>query len=717
MFIKSLEIENYRQYTQRSFEFAKINLIKGAPDTGKSTILKAIDLLLRNYPGEGYDHFIKVNENSFRVNGSMVHKGQDIDYEVIHERGKTTKRNLNYQDKLHKNKAAVDEMARIINPVLLEYSSILPQKSKDNVLIKPKAKKLDELKRLFEISNLDIVSVNLKTEVSELDQEIKDLKKEVDTLESITFDYQDVPELADIEEVKKEHAKLEKKKQKYDELITAYNQYKEDLNKYNDAQNKIKGLSVSIKAIEDELITTQETVHIIPDFNYEEYFGIQNELDSIEQKKEQLEKDKKQYDTYIKQISLYQAKIEETEKEIDSLILIDLPKVTFTREDIKNKEEEKNNLKYEIQSLTKKIELAEKGHCPECGQDYCADVNSLKELLSQTIQKAEQVKKDINEILELSADYAAKEQANEKTLIKKESLIEKKKEYENLLSGIESVTEPENINFTRKTALLNSKLNALEKVKEEKEKAERLNKSIQEKLQSLKDQINEKKSQLGLYEKIKEPVEVIEPETFDNETYGELSRQLIIHDEQVKNRNRIIEENEKTKKKQRENQSLIEKKLKEIEDKEFNHKVKSDGRKVIDSRIIPELMAAGTSYLQEKMNEFFQRNAPEYDIKFDENMAVWFRIDDTWLPLEQFSGFREDLVRISFMRGVSSIEHSGILLMDEGEAAADVELSTKLFDIILDDPELEQIFAITHKTETVDYLVNNYGANLIEVGK
>lgn len=717
VYIPSLNLINFRQYSSKTFEFGKINVIKGAPDSGKSTILKALDILLRNYPGEGYDYFIKVGEEEFTIEAPMMHRGEELFYSITNAKGKTTQRTLEYNGKTYKNTGAVAQMADILNPVLLEYSSILPQKGKDNVLIETKAKKTEKLKKLFEISHLDSVSANLKIEQAELEQEVKDLKKEIDTLEALVFEYQDVPIVPDITTIKKEYEELSKEKELFDLKDKAYQEYLAKKKEYENAQNELATLKIEIDTIGQSIKEQSQSIKPVPDFNIDEYYTTKNELESIEQKKLQAEKDKKAYQTYVEQKTGYEEKIQSYAVELESLpLLIPVKQLEFTVEDIKNKEKELSDLEYDLKDFQKQLVLAENGHCPECGQDYCVDVSAIKEKIQKIIQTKDLLEKEILQMQTEWQAYQEQTKENEKAQTKRDSLIDKKKEYENILANIAKVDEPDKVDFTRKSLILSNKLKTLEQAKQDKEQTEKENAKIDEAVQSLKTQLISIKANESVYEKVKEPIEVDSPGEFDLEKYNEISRQLIVNEEQVRNRDRIIEENAKTRERQEKNQSTILEKIKEMEDKEFLRKVKADARKVVDSKLTPDLMAKGTSYLQAKMNEFFQKNAPQYDIKFEKDMSIWFKIEDTWLPLEHFSGFREDLVRLSFMRANATIEHSGILIMDEGEASADIESSTRLFDIILDDPELEQLFAITHKAETIDYLVNEYGANVIEVG-
>lgn len=716
MFLNSLSLTNYRQVNHKEYIFSRINIIKGAPDTGKSTILKAIDLLLRNYPGEGYDHFIKVGEKSFNVIGNMMHKSKDIVYDINHERSKTTRRKLQYQDKVYNNSAAVVKMSEIINPVLLEYSSILPQKSKDNVLTKQKAKKVEELKRLFEISNFDIVSSNLKNEATILDQEVKELQKEIDMLQTLTFDLQEEPVLPDIAEVKKRYEELSLQKERYDKEILEYNSYQDKKKEYDKAVSEIISLRKEVADRELLIVLRQSELQEITDFDFDLYYSTKNELDNIEAKQEQHKRDRQIYEAYIKQKKEYTDKIEELTYFKNSLIIKEVTPSSLILGELSINRNEFAIASFELETLNKKLELAESGKCPECGQDYCVDISELKRLIETTTQRKNDLEKLVAVQEKELSDFEAITKENEKTSASITRMDDSISEYTKLLSKLIEVEEPAKIDFTRNTLSLKSKLSKLEEEKKVRNEKEEANKNLADQIHKIGNQVYEDKAKISVLSEIREPPLKEEPDYFDTYFYQQISNQIAVYEEQVKNKERIIEENEKIKKKRNDNDVLITKKNKIKEDKEFDQKVKSDSRKVIDSKLIPELMATGTVFLQGRMNDFFQRNAPEYDIKFDDNMAVWFRIEDTWLPLEHFSGFREDLVRISFMRGVSDIEHSGILLMDEGDGAADVALSTKLFDIILDDPEIEQLFAITHKPETIEYLVNNYGANLIEVG-
>ena len=77
MLIKTLQLNNFRCYSEAKFEFdPSLTIIHGKNATGKSTILEAIHVLglAKSYRANSDFDLIKINELSYYVKGEILNQ-------------------------------------------------------------------------------------------------------------------------------------------------------------------------------------------------------------------------------------------------------------------------------------------------------------------------------------------------------------------------------------------------------------------------------------------------------------------------------------------------------------------------------------------------------------------------------------------------------------------------------------------------------------------
>jgi len=173
--IKSLQIRNYQSHKDSKFEFSNgINIIIGNSDSGKTAILRAIDLLINNKP-DGID-FITHSENECQVN---VETNNNI---ISRIKGKNNLYKLNNDEFKALGKGVVpEEIKNVIN-----FDDLNLQKQFDNHFLLSNSS--GEVARILnKIIKLDIIDNVL----SKCESKKRGSKRKVEIIENEIKNFQD----------------------------------------------------------------------------------------------------------------------------------------------------------------------------------------------------------------------------------------------------------------------------------------------------------------------------------------------------------------------------------------------------------------------------------------------------------------------------------------------------------------------------------------------
>lgn len=347
------------------------------------------------------------------------------------------------------------------------------------------------------------------------------------------------------------------------------------------------------------------------------------------------------------------SRIEELEQKKKNLCIVRTSPPTETVDKYVQK---KISISSTIDNLQKEIELVSQGKCHVCGQNYHGDKVELK-----------------NRFLQLSKEVID----------------------------------------------INNKLSFVQEAWKEYEQKKKDNQRIIEHLQAIDDQIAFYQKELKQNESPAlpvEPLKIVYTGNYDEDRFQHLQKQIIVHEQLLENKRTIEEFNEKQRGNIQERDRKVSELLFERDRIEHRISIKSEAKKILETKITPYIMSRGIDYIEQRMNDFFQSNAPEYTIRINDNLGIDYTLNgETWASLRSFAGFRQELTNFAFMYAIRQIENPGLFLIDEGESSADSESSQSLFDTLAQDKELEQIIAITHNLETVSSLRREYNAKVIEL--
>lgn len=721
LFINNLKIKNFKNIEDIDLNFSKINLISGEAGNGKTAIQQSLILMLCNYIEGKLEDYINWQNNSkeFLLNMNFSYMSNKYNYEI--KCGKSTDRILKIgNEEYFKSDAYKYISDNILDPVLTLYSNISEQGKTASLLFETPAKGLEIIKKIFKLDSLNEKVEEMKVEIKENKNRIDILEAEKNILESREFEFVDIPELpkVNIDELNKKKVQLEKDKEIYNKELEQHTKYKEKLSQYNEYQEKLEVLKEELKKIVNE--KNQFDLNSIS-VDYDKIKELNNFI--IEKDKEivKLDYDLQNYEKSIKLVETLDNKILKIEKEISDIDIKRIERCKYSEKDIENIDDEIISCKEKINKLRNQLKLVEEGKCFNCGTVF---------------ESSEEEKDDIKKVIE-DTDNLLKRRLSEKEEVKKRikeyeiklnelnNNIDKKKSYESQLQELRKEKEEIVIKEIDKNVI--DKLKEEIKIKKELHNSLEENRKEYENIKNKVDELNQKEK--SVEEKI-EIYNIEKPEEFKfSIEFNEKEYNILIEDIQkynyaVRERENFIKQNEKIKEEKKKVEKEIDSKNEEIHKKSRRNQILNESQKILNKDFSSYVINMRTSYINQKMNEFFQRAYQgRYRIKFEQDkkgIGFYYSKDgEDWHSTVTLSGFERQLFSIGFRLALTTLQDSKILLLDEVDSDASTEKSLMLYKNLLSESNIDQFFIISHNEETKEYIRNQIGCSefSIENGK
>jgi DNA repair exonuclease SbcCD ATPase subunit len=209
--------------------------------------------------------------------------------------------------------------------------------------------------------------------------------------------------------------------------------------------------------------------------------------------------------------------------------------------------------------------------------------------------------------------------------------------------------------------------------------------------------------------------------------YDSLQRKINIHETNILNRQKAITHNELIKTKEQEDNLLLSELKVELDDLYSSIQVLKSSKNILDKDLSPFLLESGVVDIVNIMNHIFTKIHPDYEISIKQekkNLEFFYNYLDTKgerisHPVLMASGFERQIISLSFKLALTILSGSRILFLDETDSDASEENSIIFYDRLLETNVLDQVFIVSHKPETVNHLINNFGARCfyLENGK
>ena len=637
MKIKYLKIQNFKNISDVEItNFRELNIITGQNGEGKSSILQSLIFLLTDSLSDKIEEFVKWGEDSFSLHILFNHAGQEYDYEITGGK-KGTKRTLyvNGPDNVYLNSDATKKLAEIINPLLTLYSAISEQSNVSRLLFEKQADQLEKLKKLFGIEKLHNIVDDIKADIKVNDTKLIELETEVKVLENRKYNFVDEPDENEIEKIKQDNEKLV--------LI--------DLPEYDDSR-----LS-----------------------------SLQKECNDSEKKEIVLKNSIKQYEQTFNTLANLEAKKLIKNKENENLVVKRLPRgEEITEESLKKLQEDLNRINVELLQYDKKYSLCLSGKCPECEQEYHADIKQIEKT-----------------IIQLKSDKA------EITLVL-ESETQRRKEIEQIKK------DNEKIQFQK---------NRIEKeIQDIDKEIENISKTIvkpEGNIADIQDSLSNTKQAIQKYEIVKKEYENITKQNNNIEKLKqENENKILVIQTQIESAKK---QNELVRQEMTSDRGKVQKLQEDIDNLKLENRQLESTKKVIDKEFSAWIISNGIDFIKAEMNKFFTKTYNKgliVDIVQDKKGIEFLYGEnaESLRTINMASGFEKAILAMSFRYALCGMQNLGIMILDEIDSDASDENSIKLFKMLLTNKEI-QFFIVTHNVQAVDIMEQEYNAKIFEIDK
>ena len=637
MKIKYLKIQNFKNISDVEItNFRDLNIITGQNGEGKSSILQSLIFLLTDSLSDKIEEFVRWGEDSFSLHILFNHAGQEYDYEITGGK-KGTKRTLyvNGPDNVYLNSDATKKLAEIINPLLTLYSAISEQSNVSRLLFEKQADQLEKLKKLFGIEKLKDIVEDIKADIKINDTKLIELETEVKVLENRKYNFVDEPDENEIEKIKQENDKL---------VLVDFSQY-------------------------DEISHSQ----------------LQTECNDLEKKEIILRNSIKQYEQTFNTLANLESKKLIKNSENEKLVIKRLPRgEEITEESLKKLQDDLNRINVELLQYDKKYSLCLSGKCPECEQEYHADIKQIE----KTIVQLKSDKAETTLVLEAETQRRKEieqiKKDNEKIQFQKNRI---EKEIQDIDKEIETISKT----IVKPEGNLDDIQNNISKIKKDIQRYEILKKEYEE--------INKHNSNI---EKLKQ----------ENEN------KILIIQTKIESAKK---QNESIRQEMTSDRGKVQKLQEDIDNLKLENRQLESTKKVIDKEFSAWIISNGIDFIKAEMNKFFTKTYNKgliVDIVQDKKGIEFLYGEnaESLRTINMASGFEKAILAMSFRYALCGMQNLGIMILDEIDSDASDENSIKLFKMLLTNKEI-QFFIITHNVQAVDIMEQEYNAKIFEIDK
>lgn len=726
MKIKKLQIKNFKNISDIEIDnFDKINLVQGNTGQGKTTILEAINLLLLNSLNSKTENYIKWGESKFSIYGEFDLK-DNYKYTINGDKkGFSRKLIINDTDE-YVNSDAVKKISEVINPKLAKYSCFSEQGEATRILFEKGTERLENFKVLFGIEKIFNVVENIKLDISNNKDTILTIEGELNSLKSRNFEFEDIPELPNIniEEYKEKLEQLDKDREEFQKQSLEYQKYEEQLKQYNNSKEEIEICNNVLLEIEGNIYKEKDNIKQLPDYDEKRLHEIQNNISILQKDKLQLENERGKKEENEKSIKNIKNKIILLEKELEELVIERLPRLKMNEAELEKLYNEIGDLKIYRNSLEGKIKAIDKGKCPTCHTDFTGIDSSdyrkeLTDLDSNILQKEEEYEeirlsikkyntiKNENNITQSKIDNIQKQchdLNNELTILYNKNFDFNEDKYNEVIQKISDLT---------------NEYNTINKLKIEYDEIKTLNESVEKNIQKLQEKEKDIQSKISVYRKIQKPDEYLITITFDVQEYKNIQDQIMQYNIVLNDIEGIKERNNKLRKEKRQNAVKIEELEIQIDELRKNNRLLEDSKKIVDKDFSAWVISKGSEFIKKKMNLFFQKAYSKYYITFQQSkksLDFFYGYKDMiQAPVEMASGYEKEVLSIAFRIALSSLQNLGLMSLDEIDSFASDEKSVQLFQTLFNESNIEQFFIITHNEMSKEMIKNDFDANVYEL--
>lgn len=665
--INSLVLHNFTCVSHAEFDFSddKTILLIGKNGQGKSSILSAIALCLTGETrGTAFKDLIKLGKDDgyVKLNALINNKPLDIEVTLHIKNGRV--RTIKYEDKIYINTDANDLIKSLEIDFYADIMLSIQGKSEDITNQGPAERKY-YLQKLLNF---------------EFAEKLKPYKEKVETLNS-TID------------------EIEKSIKVNEEIITQKNKEIQD--------------EIDFFFIDDDIIKLQKEIGAltqeIDDFgdNIKKKNELINELSKLKSQSSDLKNEKSQnliniknlnekkseYDNLENEIKEVDLKIAEEVNNLNKAIQFneDAKKIMDSHKEIlKEAQDEKNRLDYELKDIKKKKDLLSKGKCPTCGNEFTStEIEDVEKSYTEITEKCERAASNIKS-LEINVATASVDYNNSTFSVNNlnSSINSEKRQKSYLESKLKAKPDFGSIdNLTNRNSEIDSLVNIKNsEINTKEDEIKEVDKSLSE-YNRINRELKEKQDLLNSYNN------TILKNNMILQNNKAIRESIISMEEQIKNNMSSLESYRK---------SLLS---------------YSDCIDIFEKTFPNYLIVKTCAKLEKAINNFIQTIFPEMEVRLFQNkqgveffytpekskVKKW--VKESLLNAKNASGFEKAALSMSFKVALLKAYDIPFAFLDEVDSAADDENSENMFKAIITNSLFEQLFVISHKSSVRDSIV------------
>lgn len=656
MIIKSLKLNNIGAIGSCDLQFSKgLNVILGKNGSGKSTVLDSIAYMINSYTRGTVQKIVSWGEDNGDIAIEWEHEG--VNYEETAHIAKSAVKNLNvnYGELPLESTSEVNKyLKEIFEPKLTQLAMFHLESENDLITMTP-ATRREYLKKVYDLNFTD---------------QLKEIKDTLTPLTKRSTELQGkIAVCTDREFVKRNLLDLPLSEEMYVSLKSNREQNQKELQECVQKINSIQKDKQQIDSLSKEL----ESIKSL-------YDGVQRQIRSVEV-----------WLANGPSFSNEEALIEKCQQELDLLSPVRLP--VFDAEALTSAKMHLTEVTVEKNQALESFNLAKSGKCPTCARPFSTeDLSTHEEALNKVTEVVDSVRKTV-------AEYEEDKQFYEEKIVEFNAYKAKKEQ------GTQELQRAKD-NLQHKKALYASERKNKEEMKVSLESQAESYLTQQEKLSTQLTQCQADEGSLpSLYERKLALERDINRDKADIDSYDSVSQQ----NASIEMYNHQLEEDEKANEALRA-QCVLD--LKGVTEEITLLKREEE----IWKREFPNFMISHLSiFIENTMNDFLEKT---YDGRYKVKLESSDKTDTLDIlygahreDVRYASGYEKALFSISYKDSFNRVKQLGCIFLDEVDKQADVDYSKKFFEVIGSmTKDYEQIFIITHKTESKQFLIEELGA-------
>lgn len=671
--LESLYLEHFMRITKADLDLrSAITILEGDNGQGKSAVMEAIAVCLAERKrADSVKEFVQKGFDHAKIILTMKYNSVPIIFNVaLNVRGGTPlERDVEYEGKHYINSEVTD----LIKELDFTFYSdiILSMQGQDDIATMTPVQRANLLQRLFQfdfaekvkgiIDKIDEANEAIKLDNSKIDYLNKELvakkaRRDSVVLKEPPFDSSTY------------YAKQDEEVKLFEEL-TKIKKIMGEVNELQDKRNSIveqsNNLGYRIRELRQKKETAQAAKNELSTFDFDGKSSIITS--EIELLRKDIESQNEDLQTYDESIKANQAKQTEVLQNIATC-------------------------KYKDSEFAKKLDLIERGVCPECGQSTCNMDHSVIEYDKNT---------NTNQIIDLETEegyigFAIADDRRKKEEVRKNisSLISKKATAEANLASLESTYN-----------VLKSKimpLDVYEQLESDLRTAEVDQAALTDAYNNIISELESHKDALSNQDIVERRYEAVKAEikSFDNvKVFNDAAqKQIEQYDEDIKNSEMNIEVIKNT----------VASLTKDIE-------CYNEVKKVLDKELPNFLIVKTCSKLESEMNIFVQEVFPEFRIRLLQSkrgVEFFYTVDanndmedvKTLINSKMASGYERSVLGIAFKVALCRAYGLTFAALDEIDSAASDDNSMKTFSSLINSNVFDQMIFITHKEPTKEMI-------------